>query len=63
MKRKIPLDIILGITLNKLTDEFVIHGSDSEYDYYYISHNRYEIISTIAKAYYNIKEQYFYFHY
>jgi serum/glucocorticoid-regulated kinase 2 len=61
MKRKIPLDIILGITVNKLTDEFVIHGIDAEYDYYYISHNRFEIISTIAKAYYNIKEQYFKF--
>ena len=36
MKRKISFDIILGITVNKLTDEFVIHGIDSEYDYYYI---------------------------
>ena len=51
MKRKIPLKIILGITVNKLTDEFVIHGIESEYDYYYISHNRNEIIGTISAAY------------
>ena len=51
MKRKIPFNIILGITVNKLTDEFVIHGKDSEYDYYYLSHNRNEILSTLYKAY------------
>ena len=51
MKRKIDLKIILGITVNKLTDEFVIHGIESEYDYYYISHNRNEIIGTISAAY------------
>ena len=55
MKRKIPLKIILGITVNKLTDEFVIHGIESEYDYYYISHNRNEIISTISDAYFGLE--------
>ena len=55
------MDIILGITVNKLTDEFIIHGIESEYDYYYISHRRREIISTISSAYYNLKKQYFKF--
>ena len=50
MKRRIPFQIILGITVNKLTDEFVIHGQEVEYDYYYTSHNRTEIIETIYKA-------------
>ena len=51
LKRCIPLNIILGITVNKLTDEFVIHGLDIEYDYYYTSHRRYEILEAIYLAY------------
>jgi len=50
-KRRIPLKIIFGITINKLTDEFVIHGTDAEYDYYYISHKRSQILQTIYSAY------------
>ena len=41
----------MGITINQLTDEFIIHGLDIEYDYYYISHKRSEIIETINYAY------------
>ena len=41
----------MGITVNKLTNEFVIHGIDIEYDYYYISQKRSEIIETINDAY------------
>ena len=37
-----------------MTDEFVIHGIDSEYDYNYISQNRSEIIEILEKAYYNL---------
>ena len=51
----------MGITVNKLTDEFVIHGIESEYDYYYISHSRNEIISTLSSAFYEIKGQKFKF--
>mgnify|MGYP002523966020 CR=1 FL=1 len=53
MKRKIPLDIILGITANKITDEFIIHVNQ-EYDYYYTSHDRKEIISNIVEIYQKI---------
>ena len=56
MKRKIPLNDILGITVNKLTDEFILHGKDKEYDYYYLSHNRDEIISTIYNAFLEQKQ-------
>ena len=41
----------MGITVNKLTNEFVIHGIDIEYDYYYISQKRNEIIEIINDAY------------
>ena len=37
--------------MNKLTDEFVLHGRDIEYDYYYTSHRRNEILETIYNAY------------
>ena len=40
-----------------MTDEFVIHGIDSEYDYNYISQNRSEIIEILEKAYYNVSKQ------
>jgi hypothetical protein len=56
VKRKICLNIILGITINRLSDEFIIHGVEKEYDYYYISHNRNEIIATISKAYFDLEK-------
>ena len=51
----------MGITINKLTDEFVIHGIESEYDYYYISHRRNQIIDTIYHAYFNLEQSKFKF--
>ena len=51
----------MGITVNKLTDEFVIHGIEKEYDYYYISHGRNQIIDTIYHAYFNLEQKKFKF--
>lgn len=51
------MNIILGITISKITDEFVIHGTDNEYDYDYVSKSRTEIIEIIAKAFYELKNQ------
>ena len=42
--------------MNKLTDEFIIHGIESEYDYYYVSHRRKEIMEVISQAYFNIEQ-------
>ena len=39
-----------------MTDEFIIHLIKSEKDYYYISHNRNEIIATISSAYYDLEK-------
>ena len=61
IKRRIPLNIIYGITINKLTDEFIIHGKESEYDYYYISHRRFQIIETIYNAYFKLEHTKFKF--
>ena len=40
--------------MSQITDEFVIHGSDKEYDYDYLSRRRSEIIDIIATAYKNL---------
>ena len=57
MKRKLQIETLLGVTINKLTDEFVIHGTDAEYDYNYISQNRGDIITILEKAYFNLVKQ------
>lgn len=51
MKRKILLSVILGISISKLTDEFVIHGQEAEYDYDFVSSKRNKIIEIIAKSF------------
>ena len=35
LKRRIPVKSIKAITASKTSDEFVIHGEESEYDYNY----------------------------
>ena len=54
LKRRIDLKSIKGITLSKISDEFVIHCNDEEYDYQYISAKKKTIVEIIAKYYYNI---------
>ncbi len=56
LKRRIDYKTIMGITINKLTDEFVIHCSDLDYDYQYISHRIKTIIEIVAKNYEIINE-------
>lgn len=40
-----------GITVSKTTDEFIIHGSDMEYDYYYFSPRKMLICELISILY------------
>ena len=37
-----------------------MQGKESEYDYYYVSHRRNEIIGTISSAYFNLKKRILY---
>ena len=39
LKRRIDINALKGLTISKAIDsnEFVIHGNEAEYDYYYIS--------------------------
>ena len=53
LKRKLPYNLIRGITYSKSTNEFVIHGNDAEYDYDYISNEKERVIYLIAVLYQN----------
>ena len=57
LKRRIDYKTIMGITLSKFSDEFVIHCEDIDYDYHYISSRKKIIIEIIAKNYEAIKEE------
>ena len=57
VRRKIPYNLIRGITYSKITYEFVVHGNDEEYDYQYISADRNMIICLIALFYQNETSQ------
>jgi len=49
LKRRIDFLSIKGVTISKLTDEFVVHCRDSEHDYDYISPRRKKIIEIIDR--------------
>ena len=51
LKRKIPINEILGITYSTLTFEFIVHGLDNEYDYSFVTPDRNIIICFIAIFY------------
>ena len=52
LKRRIPVESIKAITASKTSDEFVIHGEESEYDYHYKYKNKRKIIQILAAVYY-----------
>ena len=39
LKRRIPYKEILGISYSSISNEFVVHGNNSQYDYYYNSNH------------------------
>ena len=51
LKRRIEYKTIMGLTLAKQSEEFVIHCEDMDYDYHYIYSNRPLIIGIISKNY------------
>ena len=55
LKRRIDIATIKGITCSSITEEFVLHGMDLEYDYNYISNKRKTIVKAIAESYFAIK--------
>ena len=57
LRRKIDYTDILGITFSDSTFEFVIHGDDDEYDYYYVSSDRTYIICIIVFFYHKLTKK------
>ena len=51
LKRRIDLKILIGITISKNSEEFVLHCKDIDYDYHYSSPRRKIIIEIITKNY------------
>ena len=56
LKRRIDYKIIVGITVSKLSDEFVVHCKDIDYDYQFISKRKKTIIEIISKFYKIVNE-------
>ena len=54
MRKRIELRNIIGITVNNISNEFILHFKILENDYRYSSPRRNEIISTIAEAYFKL---------
>ena len=51
LKRRLPYNDILGITFSNSSNEFVVHGNNSQYDYQYNSQDKNLIISMIIFFY------------
>ena len=50
-QRRIEITKIKGITVSKISDQFVIHGNEEEYDYLIISKNKVRLITLIQEVY------------
>jgi len=51
LKRRIDMKVVLGVSVCKTTDEFVIHCSDIEYDYNFISNRVKKIVEVLHSAF------------
>ena len=56
MKRRIPLIGILGLSYSSISDEFIIHGKNEQYDGQYISENKFLIICLILILYQELED-------
>ena len=57
LKRRIDLKTIIGISVSRVSDEFVIHCNDIDYDYQYCSKRKRTILEIVAKNYELINEE------
>ena len=57
LKRRIDYKTIIGMTLSALSNEFVIHCEEDDYDYHYSSARRKMIVEIISKNYEIVKEE------
>ena len=57
LRRRIDLKYIMGVTISKTSNEFVIHCKEDEYDYHYVSPKRSTILEILGKQFYNKKNE------
>ena len=51
LNRKVPFSEIIGITMSKTSNEFILHLNNEEQDFHYTSNNKNLLISQILKLY------------
>ena len=51
LKRRIKIEDLKCITLSKLSNQFIIHGNENEYDYLFISDERKKIINILETVF------------
>ena len=55
-KRSFRIEHLSGITISRLSDQFIIHGKNDEYDYLYSSPNRLKIIEILEAIYESVTQ-------
>ena len=55
-KRSFKIEHLSGITISKLSEQFIIHGKNDEYDYLYSSPDRLKIIEILEIIYESITQ-------
>ena len=55
-KRRIDIGSLSGITISRVSEQFIIHGKNDEYDYLYSSPNRVKIIEILEIIYESINQ-------
>ena len=55
-KRRIEIGSLSGVTISKISEQFIIHGKNDEYDYLYSSPNRLKIIEILEIVYESITQ-------
>ena len=55
-KRSFRIEHLSGITISKMSDQFIVHGKNDEYDYLYSSPNRLKIIEILEAIYESITQ-------
>ena len=57
LRRRIDIKMIMGITMSKTSNAFIIHCKEAEYDYQYVSPKRNIILEILGKQFYNKKNE------
>ena len=57
LRRRIDIKMIMGITMSKTSNAFIIHCKETEYDYQYVSPKRKIVLEILGKQFFNKKNE------